>query len=163
MEPRNGNLNPTQMTWNTVPKIGAKDEPLGTNVRTGDLLNRVIGILVRESKALWKNFVTNKFKNEEGDGATVVPKTTKLFGEGLQELPFDMFRASANNVHSEPLLKTRVMDCLPYTLTFKRMISSKALRDLNLFKQAFYEIQSKPWNGNQRVDYETLDPISIEN
>lgn len=52
VENRNLNLNPAPLTWNTVPKMEAKDEPKDTNVITGDLLNQAIGILGQETKTL---------------------------------------------------------------------------------------------------------------
>jgi len=91
-----------------------------------------------------------------GDGATVIRlKVT----EGLQKTFFNKKRTGMK-IHSSSLLKTNVVSyCKRPTLT--RNISSKALNNIEIYKEAYNIIKSKPGNMTPGSDNQTIDGMSI--
>jgi len=76
-----------------------------------------------------------------GDGATVIClKVT----EGLQKTFFNKKRTSMK-IHSSSLLKTNIISYFKQP-TLTRNISSKALNNIEIYKEAYNIIKSKPRN-----------------
>lgn len=177
-------LNSLHLTYRTSIRvettIGIRDD----TKRTGDLLNQVIGILGLETK-------TPLTKLREGDGATVVPHATfypyffnqrRTFAiffkkaqthprlkvknknnyrrEGLQDSFINKIRAGSK-VHPFSILSTNVKSYYSKP-TLTRNISSQALNNLELYKNGYDIIKSKPGNMNPGSDGQTIDGTSIK-
>jgi nicotine oxidoreductase len=162
-------LNSPQMTYRTSIKLETTDGIRDGSKRTGDLLSLVIGILVRETKTL--SCLAMPLARREGDGATVVlhassPQGTKSMKEGLQDSAFNKRRAgtllvNTATVHPLSIMKTNVKSYYSRQ-TFSRNISSKALNNIELYKNAYDIIKSNPGNMTPGTDMQTLDGISIK-
>jgi hypothetical protein len=128
--------------------------------RTGDLLSQVIGILGLETK-------TSEMLNNirEGDGATVVPHANLGSREGLQDSVINKKRAGTSCrkkvIHPFSILRTNVKSYYSKP-TLTRNISSQALNNIELYKNAYDLIKSNPGNMTPGTDKQTLDGISIK-
>ena len=120
-------------TYKTFIKMETKDRIRDFSMGTRDLLNQVIGIVGLQTMTRYKILYCG------GDGATVVQ-----LPEGLQKTKFNNERTRMK-IHSSSLLKTNVVSyCKRPTLS--RNISSKALNDIEIYKEAYNIIKSKPGN-----------------
>jgi len=146
VEKLNATLNSSQMTSITNLKQRTKDKISDLIIRTGDLLNRVIGIKIL------------RFMNSEmsGDGVVVVPQKRK----GLQDLIINK-NITRNQLHYIPLLRTNVVGYYRRPV-LSRSISSKPLTTIEIYKQAYHIIKSNPGNMTPGVDKMTLDGMSIK-
>lgn len=136
------------MTYKTLIRMETTDEIRDGVKRTGDLLNRVIGILGLETKTL----------KREGDGATVVLSAQTGLKKGSQERVSNKKRAGIF-IHPLTILQTNVKSYYSRP-TFTRNISSKALNNLELYKNAYETLKSKPGNMTPGTDGQTIDGIS---
>lgn len=94
----------------------------------------------------------------KGDGATVVPNYK--IREGLQETVINYKRAGIF-IHPFYVLKANVKSCYSKP-TLIRNISSKALQNIELYKNAYDAIKSNPGNMTPGTDKQTLDGLSIK-
>jgi hypothetical protein len=146
VEKLNATLNSSHMTSITNLKQRTKDKISDLIIRTGDLLNRAIGIKIL------------RFLSPEmgGDGVAVVPQKRK----GLQDLIINK-NITRNQLHYIPLLRTNVLGYYRRP-ALSRSISSKALTTIEIYQQAYHIIKSKPGNMTPGVDKMTLDGMSIK-
>jgi retron-type reverse transcriptase len=146
-------LNSLHMTYRTSIRVETTDEIRDGTKRTGDLLSQVIGILGLETK-------TPLTTKREGDGAIVVPGASFGIREGLQDSVINNKRAG-QKIHPFYILRTNVKSYYSKP-TLTRNISSQALNNLELYKNAYDLIKSKPGNMTPGTDGQTLDGISIK-
>jgi len=150
-------LNSLQMTYRTSIRMETKDEIRDDSKRTGDLLSQVIDILGLETKGPEQSIT-----RRDGDGVNVVSYATKPRGisEGLQDSINNNKRTSIL-LHPFSKVKTNVKGYYSKP-TFTRNISSKALNNIELYKNAYEIIKSKPGNMSQGIDKHSVDAISIQ-
>jgi nicotine oxidoreductase len=146
-------LNSLHMTNRTSIRMETTDGIRDGTKRTGDLLSQAIGILGLETKTPLTNL-------REGDWATVVPSASFGRREGLQDSVINKKRASKIK-HPFSILRTNVKSYYSKP-TLTRNISSQALNNLELYKNAYDLIKSKPGNKTPGTDGPTLDGISIK-
>jgi hypothetical protein len=147
------------MTYRTSIRVEATNGIIDDTKRTGDLLSQVIGILGLETKA---PKILNNIR--EGDGVTVVPYAAQLVGkrEGLQDSVINKKRAGTI-VHPFSILRTNVKSYYFHKKpTLTRNISSKALNNIELYKNAYNVIKSNPGNMTPGTDKQTIDGISLK-
>jgi len=150
-------LNSLQMTYRTSIRMETKDEIRDDSKRTGDLLSQVIDILGLETKG-----PEQRKNRRDGDGVNVVPYATKHKGrrEGLQDSIINNQRTSIL-LHPFSIVKTNVKGYYSKP-TFTRNISSKALNNIELYKNAYEIIKSKAGNMTKGIDKHSVDAISIK-
>jgi hypothetical protein len=146
-------LNSLHMTYRTSIRMETTDGIRDDTKRTGDLLSQAIGILGLEAKTSLTNI-------REGDGATVVPFASFGGREGLQDSVINKKRAGIIK-HPFSILRTNVKSYYSKP-TLTRNISSQALNNLELYKNAYDLIKSKPGNMTPGADGQTLDGLSIK-
>jgi group II intron reverse transcriptase/maturase len=146
-------LNSLHMTYRTTIRMETTDGIRDDTKRTGDLLSQAIGILGLEAKTSLTNI-------REGDGATVVPFASFGGREGLQDSVINKKRADIIK-HPFSILRTNVKSYYSKP-TLTRNISSQALNNLELYKNAYDLIKSKPGNMTPGADGQTLDGLSIK-
>jgi hypothetical protein len=129
-------------------KAGIRDD----TKRTGDLLSQANGILGLEAKTSLTNI-------REGDGATVVTCAYPGRREGLQDSVINKNRAGII-IHPFSILRTNVKSYYSKP-NLTRNISSQALNNLELYKNAYDLIKSKPGNLTPGADGQTIDGLSI--
>lgn len=145
------------MTYRTSIRMETTDGIRDGTKRTGDLLSQVIGILGLETKT------PEIFSNiREGDGATVVPYAYLGRREGLQDSVINKKRAGTPlGIHPFSILRTNVKSYYSKP-TLTRNISSQALNNIELYKNAYDRIKSNPGNMTPGTDNQTLDGLSIK-
>ena len=150
-------LNSLQMTYRTSIRMETKDEIRDDSKRTGDLLSQVIDILGLETKGPEQSTT-----RRDGDGVNVVPYGTKHRGlrEGLQDSIIQNKRTSIL-LHPFSIVKTNVKGYYSKP-TLTRNISSKSLNNIELYKNAYKIIKSKPGNMTKGIDKHSVDAISIQ-
>ena len=146
VEKLNATLNSSHMTSITNLKQRTKDKISDLIIRTGDLLNRAIGIKILR-------FLSSEMG---GDGVAVVPQKRK----GLQDLIINK-NITRNQLHYIPLLRTNVVGYYRRP-ALSRSISSKPLTNIEIYQQAYHIIKSNPGNMTPGVDKMTLDGMSIK-
>jgi len=146
-------LNSLHKTYRTSIRMETTDGIRDGTKRTGDLLSQAIGILGLEAK-------TSLTNTREGDGATVVPCAYFGLREGLQDTVINKKRAGLIK-HPFSILRTNVKSYYSKP-TLTRNISSQALNNLELYKNAYDLIKSNPGNMSPGTDGQTLDGLSIK-
>jgi hypothetical protein len=143
------------MTYRTSIRLEATDGRRDGSKRTGDLLSQVIDILGQETK-------TPEIGTDirEGDGATVVPYAYIGLRKGSQDSVINKKRAGIL-IHPFSILRTNVKSYYSKP-TFSRNISSQALNNIELYKNAYDTVKSNPGNMTPGTDNQTLDGISIK-
>jgi nicotine oxidoreductase len=184
VEIQNAYLSPLLLISVTYLKQRTKNRISDFVLRTGDLLNQVIGI--DNLKILTSRSST---KLVRGDGVVVVPLNffmvniiTKknLKREGLQDTTLNINRTRTlpktlycgrrdlgqqvghnTLIHSNSLFKTKeVRNYLTPTL-FTRGISSKPLSEIDIYKKAYDILKSNPGNMTNGTDNLTIDGTSL--